>query len=146
MLGNSDLQCQIFSTSVNSQGRWNKAERSYIEKQAAKKVNSIPPRRRGAHFAGMKEDQPPQALTLSRSRGQVSMPTSPSCYHWTIRFHSPLFRSSAAAPGLLKASRGTGPLPFRRHAGRHSHLTACLIIPPILPKRSALTSSWLIRE
>lgn len=36
------------------------------------------------------------------------MPTSPSCYHWTIRFHSPLFLSSAAARGLVKARRGTG--------------------------------------
>lgn len=36
------------------------------------------------------------------------MPTSPSCYHWTIRFHSPLFLSSAAVRGLVKARRGTG--------------------------------------
>lgn len=66
--GNSDLQCQIFSTSVNSQGQWNKAEHSYVEKQPAKKVKSIPPPREGEGLIsqGWREDEAPLALTLFR--------------------------------------------------------------------------------
>lgn len=107
--GNSDLQCQIFSTSVNSQGQWNKAEHSYVEKRAAKKVKSIPPKEeRGLFHKDGEKMKLPWLSPFSTLRREVSMPTLSSCYSWTILFHSPLFLNSAAARGLLQPRRGKG--------------------------------------